>query len=64
MVRFVEGQGAVAALQLAHAGRKASTRPPWDEGGAPIAEGAGGWPVMGPSPIPFAPNHPVPEQLD
>ena len=64
VVRFVAGQGAVAALQLAHAGRKASTRPPWEEGGAPIAEGAGGWPVMGPSPLPFAPGHPVPEQLD
>src|SRR5512144_1966309 len=35
VVRFVEGQGAVAALQLAHAGRKAGVRPPWDREGAP-----------------------------
>src|SRR5512142_2287017 len=36
IVRFVEAQGAVAALQIAHAGRKASTAPPW-EGGGPVA---------------------------
>ena len=64
IVRFVEAQGAVACLQLAHAGRKASVRAPFDEGGAPLAEGAGGWPVVGPSAIPFAPGHPVPSALD
>src|SRR6266511_1372108 len=42
VVRFVEGHGAVAALQLAHAGRKASVRAPW-EGGGPIAPAEGGW---------------------
>jgi 2,4-dienoyl-CoA reductase-like NADH-dependent reductase (Old Yellow Enzyme family) len=64
VVRFVEGQGAVSCLQLAHAGRKASVRPPWEEGGAPLAVSQGGWPVVGPSPIPFAPGHPVPTALD
>jgi 2,4-dienoyl-CoA reductase-like NADH-dependent reductase (Old Yellow Enzyme family) len=64
VVRFVEAQGAAACLQLAHAGRKASVRPPWDSWGAPLAPAAGGWPVVGPSPLPFAEGHPVPEALD
>ncbi|HET9599515.1 MAG TPA: NADH:flavin oxidoreductase/NADH oxidase [Anaeromyxobacteraceae bacterium] len=64
VLRFVESQGAVGCLQLAHAGRKASVRAPWDEGGAPLSPEAGGWPVVGPSAIPFAPGHPLPEPLD
>jgi 2,4-dienoyl-CoA reductase-like NADH-dependent reductase (Old Yellow Enzyme family) len=64
IVRFVEEHGAVPCLQIAHAGRKASVRAPWDEGGAPLDEGQGGWPVVGPSAIPFAPGHPVPSPLD
>jgi 2,4-dienoyl-CoA reductase-like NADH-dependent reductase (Old Yellow Enzyme family) len=63
VVRFVEGQGAVAGVQLAHAGRKASTRPPW-EGGTALAPGEGGWPVVGPSPIPFSSGSPTPAELD
>jgi 2,4-dienoyl-CoA reductase-like NADH-dependent reductase (Old Yellow Enzyme family) len=63
IVRFVESQGAVPALQLAHAGRKASVRPPWEQGGAPLA-GEGGWAVVGPSALPFAEGHPVPAALD
>ncbi len=61
VVRFVEAQGAVPCLQIAHAGRKASVNPPWVERGAPIPEGRGGWRPMAPSPIPFAEGHPVPE---
>src|SRR5512140_1668748 len=53
IVRFVEGQGAAAGLQLAHAGRKASTAAPW-EGGGPVAPAAGGWTAVAPSPLPFA----------
>ena len=64
IVRFVEEQGAVACLQIAHAGRKASARAPWDEGGAPLTSEQGGWPVVGPSAIPFAPGHPVPAPLE
>ncbi len=60
---FVAAQGAVPGIQLAHAGRKASTAPPW-EGGGPVAPEAGGWPVVGPSPLPFGPGSPVPEALD
>src|SRR5512142_1449505 len=63
IVRFVEAQGAVAGVQLAHAGRKASCHAPWEGGGA-IAPGAGGWPVVGPSPLPFSPESPTPEPLD
>ncbi len=63
VVRFVKGQGAAAGIQLAHAGRKASTRRPW-EGGAPLPPAEGGWPVVGPSPVPFAKGYPVPHPLD
>lgn len=64
IVAFLEGQGAIAGIQLAHAGTKASTAPPW-EGGGPVDAQAGGWrPVLGPSPRPFADGHPVPEALD
>ncbi len=52
VVRFIRGQGAVAGIQLAHAGRKASVARPW-EGGAHVADAAGGWPVIGASAIAF-----------
>src|SRR5512146_2247764 len=42
IVRFIERHGAVAGIQLAHAGRKASTSAPW-EGGGPVDESRGGW---------------------
>lgn len=64
IARFVASQGAVPAIQLAHAGRKASTQAPW-LGGAPILDPAqGGWPVVGPSAIPFSPESPTPRALD
>lgn len=63
IVAFVEAQGAAAGIQLAHAGRKASTAAPWD-GGGPVAVEGGGWPVVGVSPIPFADGYPTPEPLD
>ena len=63
IVRFIHQQGAVAGMQLAHAGRKASTYRPW-EGSGVIPESAGGWKnVVGPSPLPFAENYPMPEAL-
>src|SRR6185295_6009210 len=50
IVRFIDAHGAAAGIQLAHAGRKASTARPW-EGGKPVEEGRGGWrPVVAPSP--------------
>ena len=63
IARFVEAQGAVPGIQLNHAGRKASTVPPW-KGGRPLPREEGGWTVEGPSPLPFAEGSPVPVALD
>jgi 2,4-dienoyl-CoA reductase-like NADH-dependent reductase (Old Yellow Enzyme family) len=59
---FLRGQGAVPAIQIAHAGRKASVRRPW-EGGGPIPESEGGWQTVAPSPIPFRDGDPLPHEL-
>ena len=62
-VRLIEANGAVAGTQLAHAGRKASTAPPW-EGGQALTVEEGGWrPIWGPSAVPFGSRSPVPEAL-
>ena len=64
IARFVESQGAVPSIQLAHAGRKASCDAPW-RGGAPLTPEQGGWrPVWGPSPLAFDEGSPVPQPLD
>jgi 2,4-dienoyl-CoA reductase-like NADH-dependent reductase (Old Yellow Enzyme family) len=63
IVRFLHAKGAAAGSQLAHAGRKASTRPPW-EGGTPLADGEGAWPVVGPSALAFSDKYPTPRALD
>ena len=61
--RFMQAHGSAAGIQLAHAGRKASTRRPW-EGGKPLEAAQGGWePVVGPSALPFAAGYPVPHML-
>jgi len=62
VARFVTAQGAVAALQLAHAGRKASVRAPWD-GGAPLPAAEGGWAPVAPSAVPFADGYATPHAL-
>jgi 2,4-dienoyl-CoA reductase-like NADH-dependent reductase (Old Yellow Enzyme family) len=62
IVRFIKEQGAAPGIQLAHAGRKGSTRVPW-EGGAAIPESDGGWQTVAPSPIPFRPGEPAPAEL-
>ena len=63
ITRFITAQGAVAGIQLAHAGRKASTWRPWlgKHGSVPHSEG--GWTPVGPSAIAFDPQHTVPTQL-
>jgi 2,4-dienoyl-CoA reductase-like NADH-dependent reductase (Old Yellow Enzyme family) len=62
--RFIDAHGAAAGIQLAHAGRKASTARPW-EGGKPVAPDQGGWsPIIGPSAVPFAAGYQTPEALD
>ncbi|HEX9052581.1 MAG TPA: NADH:flavin oxidoreductase/NADH oxidase [Anaeromyxobacter sp.] len=63
-VRFVEAHGAASGVQLAHAGRKASVRAPWDAGGAPLPSGDGGWTTVGPSAIPFAEGYAAPHALE
>jgi len=62
--RFIHAHGAVAGIQLAHAGRKAGTARPW-EGGKPISQAEGGWtPIVGPSAVPFDAGYQIPEALD
>src|SRR4051812_44480267 len=63
VVRFLRNHGAASGVQLAHAGRKASVRRPW-EGGGPLKPGEGAWPVVGPSPVAFDEGWPVPQALD
>jgi 2,4-dienoyl-CoA reductase-like NADH-dependent reductase (Old Yellow Enzyme family) len=63
IVTFIHEQGSVAGMQLAHAGRKASTRRPWEASGT-VPESEGGWTnVMAPSVISFAENYPMPQAL-
>jgi 2,4-dienoyl-CoA reductase-like NADH-dependent reductase (Old Yellow Enzyme family) len=62
IVKFVRQHGAAAGIQLAHAGRKASTRRPWDGGGV-LTQEQGGWQAVGPSASPFNPGDPAPHAL-
>jgi 2,4-dienoyl-CoA reductase-like NADH-dependent reductase (Old Yellow Enzyme family) len=60
---FIKSQGSVAGIQLAHAGRKASTARPWD-GGKPVGPEHGGWtPIIGPSAIPFDAPYQTPSEM-
>ncbi len=63
IVWFIRQQRRAAGTQLAHAGRKGSTRRPWEGQGA-VATSNGGWQPVGPGVEPFAPNYPVPRALD
>src|SRR5438067_8331057 len=63
IVRFIHEQGSIAGMQLAHAGRKASTRRPWETPGT-VPETEGGWKkVVAPSALRFADNYPMPQAL-
>jgi len=59
---FIRASGAVPGIQLAHAGRKASTAPPW-LGGKPVAIAEGGWKIVGPSALPFDNGYQTPRAL-
>lgn len=59
----IRAGGAVPAIQLAHAGRKASTHRPWAEARGPVAEEDGGWTPVGPTADPFRPGDPSPRAL-
>jgi len=63
IVAFIHAQGAAAGIQLAHAGRKASTDVPW-RGGKALAADAGAWTPVAPSAIAFAADYPMPVALD
>ena len=63
IVRFIHEQGSVAGMQLAHAGRKASTYAPW-AGHGTVPESEGGWSnVVAPSALPFTDGYPMPRAL-
>ncbi|MER7660333.1 MULTISPECIES: NADH:flavin oxidoreductase/NADH oxidase [unclassified Streptomyces] len=62
ITRFVKSQGTTVGVQLAHAGRKASTDRPW-KGGGPVGADDHGWQPLAPSPLPFDEGHPVPDEL-
>ncbi len=63
ITRFIAEQGAIPAVQLAHAGRKASVAPPW-RGGATVAAADGGWQPCAPSALAFSASSPSPAALD
>jgi 2,4-dienoyl-CoA reductase-like NADH-dependent reductase (Old Yellow Enzyme family) len=62
IANFIRGQDAVPGMQLAHAGRKASTAAPWT-GGKPVAIADGGWEPVGPSAIPFDSGYNMPRAV-
>ena len=59
---FIKSRGAIAGIQIAHAGRKASTAEPWN-GGKIVDEGYGGWETVAPSAIAFADDYPQPREM-
>jgi 2,4-dienoyl-CoA reductase-like NADH-dependent reductase (Old Yellow Enzyme family) len=62
---FLREHGAVPGIQLAHAGRKASTYKPWGPHSGPVPVADGGWrPIWAPSAVPFADGWIVPHALD
>ncbi len=62
IAEFIRSHGAVPGMQLAHAGRKASTAPPWT-GGKPVSVQEGGWEPVGPSALAFDAGYTVPREL-
>ena len=62
ITRFIDSQGPVAGIQLAHAGRKGSSYRPWSGNGR-VSEALGGWAPVAPSAIPFSETYPMPAEL-
>jgi 2,4-dienoyl-CoA reductase-like NADH-dependent reductase (Old Yellow Enzyme family) len=63
ITQFIESQQAIAGIQLAHAGRKASHHIPW-EGGTTLKENEDPWQTVAPSAVPFTEAEPTPAALD
>src|SRR5271157_4281895 len=63
IVEFLREQGAVPGVQLAHAGRKASTAAPWFGGGGPLLQEQDGWTPVSSTGVPFDVGHPAPRAL-
>jgi 2,4-dienoyl-CoA reductase-like NADH-dependent reductase (Old Yellow Enzyme family) len=63
IVAFLHSQGAVAGIQLAHAGRKASTWRPWAPERGSVPKSEGGWPAVAPSAVAFT-GYAAPTELD
>jgi|SRR5690625_231332 len=65
ITQFIKEQGAVPGIQIAHAGRKASTYAPWKEKdyGVDVPDEQGGWEVVAPSAVPFSGENRVPKEL-
>jgi 2,4-dienoyl-CoA reductase-like NADH-dependent reductase (Old Yellow Enzyme family) len=63
IAKFIREQGAAPGIQLAHAGRKASTFRPWENGGRLVPREQGGWRPVAPSAIPFHEHDAAPEEL-
>jgi 2,4-dienoyl-CoA reductase-like NADH-dependent reductase (Old Yellow Enzyme family) len=60
---FIEKQGAVPGMQLAHAGRKASHHSPW-QGGKALTTAEGAWQTLAPSAVPFKEEEPQPKEMN
>ncbi len=63
IAHFIRAQGAAPAIQLAHAGRKASTFAPW-RGRSAVPAADGGWQVVAPSALAYNADYPAPKALD
>lgn len=63
ITQFIQQNGSVAGIQLSHAGRKASTRRPWEGGKAIFPNEENGWQTVAPSAIPFVADAPEPSAL-
>ncbi|MDY7579635.1 NADH:flavin oxidoreductase/NADH oxidase [Herbaspirillum sp. RTI4] len=63
ITRFIEQQGSVPGIQLAHAGRKASSHIPWASQSGSVEIGQGGWQPVGPSAIAFDSHSTTPSAM-
>jgi 2,4-dienoyl-CoA reductase-like NADH-dependent reductase (Old Yellow Enzyme family) len=63
VTRAIKENGSVAGIQIAHAGRKAGSRRPWDIGKPRTLDELPGWQGVAPSPIAFNEDYPVPHEM-